>query len=229
MKNLSKIALSVGLISGAILLGMKSSGSFANDRYFKISENHQSDTKQMLYGEVQPVSEITGTGSDQITVSYGLVHNDDKLGTQLGLAYSTVPKNKEHSLSMEYELALLNSNSYGFIPYIGGQVGLGMQLKSGSSFATSTSIDKAAYASGQPYNNTPSVGTFQNDPLFFLLGFQIGTKYKFTDHVNAFVAYDYQAKYMQVDYRLASSPSVDNQMTYNQRFNGIKAGMTYEF
>lgn len=201
--------------------------------YFSITNTLQNDQKSNLFGDVQPVSEISGKGSNQIKVAYGLQSDsigvNQNIGTKLGLAYMSVPKNKEHAISGEFEVDFLTNNPTGLIPYFGGEVGFGVQLKNGDSFTTSTSTNKASYASGQPYSYTPSTGIFQENPVFLLYGFQLGTKYRFNKSFDIFVAYDYQIKQFQVDYTLVSSPSVHNNMTYGQRFNGLQFGLNYNY
>lgn len=223
MNKKSKLTLS--LLTG--LLALTPQSIIANDRYFKLGLNSQSAQSQKILG-VQEVSEIVGNGGNQIIAGYGLSFDKkEQFGGSLGFAYLTIPDEKEHILALDFDVHQNTDNYFGFIPYFGGTVGLGLQFKSGEKFNTSTSANKASFISGTTIM-TPNVGTHNEDPVFLLIGFQVGTKYKFNDNFNAFLAYDYQAKYMQVDYSLATS-SVRNNMTFTHRFNGVKLGVNYSF
>ncbi len=228
-KNILKVALSLGILVSVGYLGFKSAPSSASDTYVKVGVTHQQAQKLNIYG-VQPVSEIVGDGGEQLTIGVG--KNIDQLGNSnlgatVGAAYMTTLENQEHILAGQFEIQA--ANNIGFTPYFGGTVGIGVQLRNGDRFNTSTSANKAAYASGGAPDMTPSNGTFQEDPLLFVLGFEIGGKYNFTKNLNAYLAYDYQAKYYSVNYVLDSYPNIQNEQNFNQRNNGIKAGINYVF
>lgn len=235
MKKFLPLTLSVAAIIGAVSLGTYNTKSSANDsnRYLSVSVTGQNDQKGMLFGSVQPYSEITGQGGKQYRVAYGYNStnrfDDSKMGLKIGAAYMGVPENKEHALAGEFEISAFPNNSLHISPYFAGQAGIGYQAKNGDTFNTSTSTNKASYSSNQPYSYTPDVGTFQSSPVFVLVGFQLGTKFVINKNFDLYTAYDYQQKTYNVDYTLATSPTVHNNMTYTQKFNGLRAGLNYNF
>lgn len=183
---------------------------------------------------IQPLSELVGKDTEP-NVILGLgknlyLHNGDRIA-KVGLSYIGNPKMKEHSLNLDFKIFVTPWKFLGMTPYFGGVFGIGEQHRKGQSVSVSTDITTINYVSQPSYGAyyVPTTATFDKDPAFVRMGFELGESIRITDYADLFIAYSYESKFWQLQYHLAASPSIDNTMTKVQRINALRIGVNVNF
>jgi hypothetical protein len=183
---------------------------------------------------IQPLSELVGKDTDaNVILGVGLnayLKNGERIA-KVGLSYIGVPQMKEHSLNLDFKIFIHPLKFFGMTPYFGGVLGVGEQMRKGQSVPVSTNITSIDYIS-QPNlaaYEVPTTATFNENPYFLRMGFQIGESIRLTEYADLFAAYSYEAKYWQLNYSLATSPGVENHIDQKQNINALRVGVNINF
>lgn len=199
-------------------------GAQATDTFIEYTQTIESTQKNYVY-QIQPLEELVGNGGTKHEITLGK-RASENFSYGVGLGY--VPDTSEFETSLK--LRIQTNTTSGLNAFLGTRVGMGMQTGQKEK-QLSTNITKLDYSTQSNLEafKTPSTGVLTEDPLFLDMGASIGVSYKVFKNVEAFLSYEYQVKYWQVDYRVRGKESVENRIVEAQRLNNIAFGLTYLF
>lgn len=213
------------LVVGLVAL---SSSVFA-DSYWKLDAEALQAQNQKIMG-IQPISELVGENMSIVKLGYGFSTNGEPLAARAGV-YASAGEANEYGVGIDFQVDIKSAAFYGITPYFGGDVGVGMRNDSGSTKKLSTSVDKVSYITAPDLSAliVPTTATMIDDTTFVKYGFKIGLNYNFTPSLLGYVAYTYSTKTYNVSYRTAATPNILNDITLDQRNNGVTLGVSYKF
>lgn len=212
------------------LMAFLATTTLSADTYTKVDYiNTFNQSKKIL--AIQPTDELIGEDSQKLKIGYGFeVNKGEDLSGGFGL-YLSGDNNGEYGTGLDFQVGPGSLNFLGLKPFFAGDVGLGFRNDKGDKKNLSTSINKVTAITALDYTPymTPSVATMEDYTTFFLVGFQLGATYDFSDKLKGSVAYVFEKKTYSVNYRLDSSVNVLNAVNFDQRSNGVLVSLKYLF